>query len=232
MNCCRKEPDDAQEQLKRSRAIDRVLEEDRIRIRRKVRMLLLGPGESGKSTILKQMKIIYQNGYTEQERVAFRFPVYRCILDSVKLLIEAMRRFEIALENPENRQHCDLIMDAEIGSDPEKACLNAGVTEAIESFWRDPCIPKVLERSNQFYLYVPRLQIVSTTFYLLSVHLSRSQAHAHSWPAPTRRRTLSTIFKGFRRPTTFPQKATYCERDLGPQAWQQRPFLRMVCNSK
>ena len=34
-------------------------------------MLLLGAGESGKSTIFKQMKVINKNGYTEKERKDF-----------------------------------------------------------------------------------------------------------------------------------------------------------------
>ena len=33
---------------------------------------LSGSGESGKSTIVKQMKIIHQNGYTHEELLAFQ----------------------------------------------------------------------------------------------------------------------------------------------------------------
>lgn len=35
-----------------------------------------GSGESGKSTIVKQMKIIHQNGYTKDELLMFRLIVY------------------------------------------------------------------------------------------------------------------------------------------------------------
>ena len=36
-----------------------------------IKMLLLGAGESGKSTIFKQMKIINKDGYSEKERKEF-----------------------------------------------------------------------------------------------------------------------------------------------------------------
>jgi hypothetical protein len=37
---------------------------------------LIGSGESGKSTIVKQMKIIHQNGYSKDELLMFRLIVY------------------------------------------------------------------------------------------------------------------------------------------------------------
>ena len=37
-----------------------------------VKLLLLGSAECGKSTVLKQMKIIHQNGYTREELLSYR----------------------------------------------------------------------------------------------------------------------------------------------------------------
>jgi len=36
-----------------------------------VKLLLLGAGESGKSTLLKQMKVLHKGGYSEAERNDF-----------------------------------------------------------------------------------------------------------------------------------------------------------------
>ena len=65
--------------------------------------LLLGSGESGKSTILKQMKIINQNGYTKQELFTWRVIVYRNIVESAQALTQAIADFRLDFELHENK---------------------------------------------------------------------------------------------------------------------------------
>ena len=72
MGCCSGDQDDPRAQQKRSQAIDRHLEEDSKQLRRECKILLLGNSNSGKSTIVKQMKIIHQNGYGVDELSLFR----------------------------------------------------------------------------------------------------------------------------------------------------------------
>jgi len=67
------------------------------------KVLLLGSGESGKSTIVKQMKIIHQNGYSEQELYMFRITILKNLLDSIKALALALRRFDLEPQQLENR---------------------------------------------------------------------------------------------------------------------------------
>ncbi|KAK6200353.1 guanine nucleotide binding protein, alpha subunit [Scheffersomyces amazonensis] len=55
-----------------------------------VKLLLLGSGESGKSTIVKQMKILHQNGYTPSELQEYKPFVYKNILDCIKNVINAV----------------------------------------------------------------------------------------------------------------------------------------------
>lgn len=65
------------DQRERSYAIDKQIEEDSKKYRKECKILLLGSGESGKSTVVKQMKIIHQNGYTKDELVLCRATVYK-----------------------------------------------------------------------------------------------------------------------------------------------------------
>lgn len=150
MGCCRIAQEDAEEQEKRSRAIDRVLEKDAERLRRERKVLLLGMGNSGKSTIVKQMKIIHQGGYSTQELAMYRSTIYRNVLQCAKDVVRAMREFEIEVENPENKGFCNHIMEYELDSNPDVP-LEHTIGDAITAIWNDSCMAKVFERENEYY---------------------------------------------------------------------------------
>ncbi|QLQ78596.1 hypothetical protein HG537_0A08430 [Torulaspora globosa] len=63
-----------------------------------VKVLLLGAGESGKSTIIQQLKILHQNGFSREELLEYRSVVFRNLLDIGKELVEARKKFEVPLE--------------------------------------------------------------------------------------------------------------------------------------
>src|ERR1700738_3728569 len=77
---------------RRNTLIEASIERDKQRTGSEVKLLLLGAGESGKSTILKQMKLIHENGYSKTERLSFRFAIYSNILDSAQRLCEERRK--------------------------------------------------------------------------------------------------------------------------------------------
>lgn len=55
-----------------------------------IKVLLLGLGELGKLTIVKQMKILHQGGYNHEESVEYIPFVYKNLLDCIKLVINAI----------------------------------------------------------------------------------------------------------------------------------------------
>ncbi|KZP09516.1 G-protein alpha subunit [Athelia psychrophila] len=100
--------------LARSEAIDQQLEADGRLFRKECKILLLGSGESGKSTIVKQMKIIHQDGFNHNELMTYRMTVYRNLVDSAQAIILAMRKIGVDCETPSNRTNCDRIIDYRI----------------------------------------------------------------------------------------------------------------------
>lgn len=65
--------------------------------------LLPGSGESGKSTIVKQMKIIHQNGYNKEELMLYRLTVIKNLVDSAQAIVLASRKFQLEPEILDNR---------------------------------------------------------------------------------------------------------------------------------
>ncbi|PWN29512.1 guanine nucleotide-binding protein alpha-3 subunit [Jaminaea rosea] len=135
----------------RSIAIDKAIEEDSRKFKKECKILLLGSGESGKSTIVKQMKIIHQNGYTRDELLVYRLTVLKNVVDSAQAIVLALRKFELEPANIENREICDKVLQYRIDADPN-ATLDSDMTDSIESLWSDPVIPSIVDRSSEFYL--------------------------------------------------------------------------------
>lgn len=137
----------------RSDAIDRQIEEDSKRFKRECKILLLGSGESGKSTIVKQMKIIHQDGFSDTELAEFRPVVYKNVLDSAQHIIIYMKKIGIECQEYSNRALADKVMEYKIETHNNQAYFAPEIAEAIHQLVKDPEIPKLIdEHSSEFYL--------------------------------------------------------------------------------
>ncbi|KAI5478480.1 G protein alpha subunit [Pseudohyphozyma bogoriensis] len=152
----------------RSYAIDKQIDDDAKKFRREVKILLLGSGESGKSTIVKQMKIIHQNGYSRDELLLFRLTIYKNVVDSAQALVLALRKFKMDPTEAVNRAYAEKILEYRLDADsltssspgsglPSSSSsfgggLSPDIVRSIDSLWHDPIIPTVLDRSSEFYL--------------------------------------------------------------------------------
>jgi len=68
------------EQRYRSKEIDKLIDKDKHLLRRQVKLLLLGAGESGKSTFLKQMRIIHGIHFEPELVIEYQHIIYQNIL--------------------------------------------------------------------------------------------------------------------------------------------------------
>lgn len=59
-----------------------------------------GAGESGKSTIVKQMKIIHETGYSVEECEQYRPVVYSNTIQSLMAIIRSMGTLRIDFSDP------------------------------------------------------------------------------------------------------------------------------------
>ncbi len=82
---------------KRSKNIDEQLKNDMERAKKEVKILLLGAGETGKSTLVKQMKILHQNGFTPQECQEYKKIINQNVYDALSVILQAMNDLNIIL---------------------------------------------------------------------------------------------------------------------------------------
>ncbi|EDR01615.1 heterotrimeric G-protein alpha subunit, GPA3-like protein [Laccaria bicolor S238N-H82] len=113
--------------------------------KRECKMLLLGSCDSGKSTIVKQMKIIHQGGFSDAELAEFRPVVYETVLQSTQHVIRHMQKIGI------KSQH--LMMDYKIEKYNFEASFVPEIAEAIHQLVKDPKLHQLInEQSSEFYL--------------------------------------------------------------------------------
>ncbi|KAL0097694.1 guanine nucleotide-binding protein alpha-3 subunit [Phycomyces blakesleeanus] len=137
----------------RSLQIDRELEQDFARQKTELKILLLGSGESGKSTIVKQMKIIHQNGYTPEELQLWKLVVYRNTIDSIKDLLSAAEKLHLEFDDPKAKEAIGIIQSYTFPTKDPRPIIPETIVNAIATIWQDEKTPECLERgTSQFYI--------------------------------------------------------------------------------
>ncbi|BGP41123.1 guanine nucleotide-binding protein subunit alpha [Rhodotorula kratochvilovae] len=131
---------------------ERQKEEEKVVARRDVKLLLLGTGESGKSTILKQMRLHHLGGYTDEERDGYREIVYANLIQSMQVVIEALHDLNMPLP-PSLRDKAAYIMSIRVSAhDPCPPMLDPMVTKALTALWADPTTKACVSKSREFQL--------------------------------------------------------------------------------
>nr|AAW26092.1 SJCHGC09376 protein [Schistosoma japonicum] len=167
MFCCRSE--EYKEQNRINKEIEKQLKRDKKDARRELKLLLLGTGESGKSTFIKQMRIIHGAGYSDDERRTFIKIVYQNIYMAMFTMVRAVESLKIPYENPANKAYGEAIreIDYETVTNMEPSHV-----VAIKSLWDDPGIKECYDRRREYQLtdsakyYLDNLDRISQPDYL------------------------------------------------------------------
>lgn len=133
-----------------NKKINEQIRKEKILHRKQVRILLLGTGESGKSTFLKQMRILHASGFNTNDQFNFRSIIYSNIVRNMKVLVDAVKQFELALEFQENQQKMEQIRSWN-REELNPATFN-DFYPALISLWKDRAIQESFSMRGQFQL--------------------------------------------------------------------------------
>lgn len=207
------------EGYKKKQEIEKLLRELNKQYKKDIKLLLLGTGESGKSTFIRQMRIIYNNGYNEIERKNHIKLIHENIFQSMQSMIAAMELLQIEYEKPENATiNSKLIMNVNTMANLEEPFLHA-----IKELWNDAGIQTCYMRRNEYQLND------STKYYMTEIERIAKSDYVPTDQDILRVRVATTglieyIFKV--------NNVKFCMTDVGGQRSERRKWLHCFDNVK
>ena len=139
------------EARQRSDLIGKQLRDRKRRYRQTVKVLLLGSGESGKSTFIKQMRILHGDRYSDDERRAFKPVIYSNVVKGLRVLCAARSSLGIdwQVADNESRQWALDRMDPRELVDEDTFL---GLVDTLSCLWKDEAIRSAFERRVEYQL--------------------------------------------------------------------------------
>jgi len=142
-------------EIEEQRIINRQLEK-KLKIwnrdyKKAIKLLLLGTGESGKTTIIKQMRILHINGFSESDRQEKVVDICQNIHESIYDLLTHMSTLSppVVLANSESEISASYIRD--LGA-KEPSSYTQEYYDHVQTLWNDNGIKECYRRSNEFQL--------------------------------------------------------------------------------
>ena len=207
---------DARESVRISQAIDRELSQFRRESAREFKLLLLGTDEVA---FIKQMRIIYGQGYNDRDRDEFKTFVFRDIVKGILIMIEAMQVLEIPYTNEACMSHIAQLQDMDSESIID---VTEQQFEAISILWADEGMKKCFEMRSKFHISD------SAKHYFDSLDRIRAEGYIPSLDDMLRVRVPTTGIAEYkfqmRKP---PKEVVFRMVDVGGQR-SERPLFRRV----
>ncbi|KAI0076150.1 heterotrimeric G protein alpha subunit B [Panus rudis PR-1116 ss-1] len=217
MGCTQSSPID-DEAKARNDEIENQLKRDRMLAKNEIKMLLLGAGESGKSTVLKQMKLIHHGGYNDQERDSYKEIIFSNTIQSMRAILEAMTQLDIPL-SPQNDARRSIILS--LPPQLESDVLPGDVADALKGLWRDPGVREAVRRSREYQLND------SATYYFNSLDRMSSPGYMPTDQDILRSRVKTT---GITETTFQVGELTYRLFDVGGQRSERKKWIHCFEN--
>jgi guanine nucleotide-binding protein G(i) subunit alpha len=131
------------------------------------KLLVLGAGESGKSTLVKQIVTLFGAGYGEEERKGFRPNIHNNVIEAIKNVTAASDIYGSVSE--ENKQHKRIIEECKT-----EEIIDPQLGEVIKALWADAGIQETFKHRANFQMpdsaqyFLDRIDTVSAEGYIPS----------------------------------------------------------------
>jgi len=143
------------EDVKKHRQLDEALKTAHHQEVAVNKLLLLGAGESGKSTLFKQMITLYGKGFTEKDRKAYIPIIFRNVIASIEELCK--QSVELPTIDPVYAD-CKISIAAEPSlkfineMKYEDGTMTAEIVQHVKTLWKDPGIQHTYLHRSRYQL--------------------------------------------------------------------------------
>ena len=114
-------------------------------------VIFTGAGESGKSTIVKQMKIIHESGFTVEDFKQYRPVVYSNTIQSLVAILRAMPNLGIAFTDEDREGDAKMVMDV-VSRMEDTEPFSEELLGGMKRLWVDKGVQECFSRSNEYQL--------------------------------------------------------------------------------
>ncbi|KAI9431935.1 G-protein alpha subunit [Lactarius indigo] len=138
----------------RSDEIDRQIENESIAFKRTYDVLLMGSYsfDLETSAIGRQMKIIYQDGYSREELLNFRPSIWRYLLETSRRIVQDLRDLGLEPATHANKANCERILNHPTDIDHPEFFFRPEFADAVQELWADDIVPVLLGSPTYFPL--------------------------------------------------------------------------------
>jgi len=127
----------------------------RDRVHKPYKILLLGAGEVGKSTLFSQTKIIHKGGFSDEEKLSMKRVVMDNVLQSMVQLVIGARKLKIELEDSNYQDMAENVLKADVSLEESSNIeeILPRVLNDIELLWKLPSIHRAYDQRHLFFAY-------------------------------------------------------------------------------
>jgi len=165
----------------KTREINRMMEQGQRADEDVIKLLFLGAGGSGKSTLFKQLRLLYSNGLGVEERRSNTHLIYQNLLEGMSILVEGNAElYELHSTDDEKNpqgvskvtQLCDEDLADYIGDLSTSEKMTEKIAEYLKKAWKDPGIMQTWENRSKLQVqdslqyFIENIERIATEDYI------------------------------------------------------------------
>ncbi|GMT10386.1 hypothetical protein PFISCL1PPCAC_1683 [Pristionchus fissidentatus] len=133
----------------KTKEIDKQISADKSENNKTIKLLLLGAGECGKSTILKQMRLHHKK-YSEEELAQQKTVVFNNTINAMVEICRFMAENNFQFEKEERKQDLDVLKEV-LKKGKESEPFDKPTALALHALWADPIVKDFYKQHKLIY---------------------------------------------------------------------------------